>query len=209
MYIYILLLSDYVCNYVLWFNYHVKNIRNDVRHNHHYTIRACLVHTQKTKSWTRTKQTGMKSLERVFCSCWAVGNDHQWGYPFHHDRKAAMTKSTCVHHAVSTCHVWQSSSAEHHRVTVHSTVRNSNWRGYPSHHDSVQGQAKYDHLAVPMALQPSEQTEHKPEHPNTDERTHWQELSHLETPLEETANFHLFLPSEYWVECHYAACGRT
>ena len=52
------------------------------------------------------------------------------------------------------------------------TVGNSHRRGYPSHHDSVQGQAKYDRLAVPMALRPSEQTEHKPEHPNAAEHTH-------------------------------------
>ena len=69
----------------------------------------------------------MKSLERVFCSCCAVGNDHQ--------------------------------------------------RGYPSHHDSVQGQAKYDCLAVPMASLPSEQTEHKPEQPNADGHTHWHHLT--------------------------------
>ena len=132
--------------------------------------------TQK-KSWTHTKQTGMKSLERVFCSCYAVGKVHQRGYPSHHDRKAAMTKSTCIHHAVSTCHVWPSSSADHHRVTVHSTVGNSHRRGYPSHYDSVQGQAKYDCLAVPMASLPSEQTEHKPEQPNANGHTHWHHLT--------------------------------
>ena len=63
--------------------------------HHHYTARACLVHTH-------TKQTGMKSLMRVFCSCCAVGNDHQRGYPSHHDRKAAMIKSTCIHQVRAT-----------------------------------------------------------------------------------------------------------
>ena len=40
-------------------------------------------------------------------------------------------------------------TTDHHRLTVHGTVGNSHQRGYPSHHDSVHWQAKYDCLAVP------------------------------------------------------------
>ena len=125
----------------------------------------------------KTKQSVMKRLLRVFCGCCTVGNNHRRGYPFHHDREAAMIKSTCMHHTVSTCHVWPSSSVDHRRVTVHSTVGNSHRGGYPSHHNSVQWQAKYDHLAVPMISRPSEQTEHRlntdwtQTRTNTDEHT--------------------------------------
>ena len=48
----------------------------------------------------------MNSLMRMFCSCCAVGNNHQRGYPPHHDRKAAMIKSTCIHTMLSPLAVY-------------------------------------------------------------------------------------------------------
>ena len=77
--------------------------------------------TNKRKSWTQ-KQTGMKSLMRVFWSCCAVGNPMTTKgatHPTTTCRKAAMIKSTWIHHAVSTCRVWPSSSAEQPNTDEH------------------------------------------------------------------------------------------
>ena len=152
----------------------------------------------KNKMAEHTKQNNLAWKDWGGCSVVVVLSamtTEEATYPSHHYRKAAMIKFTCIHHAVSTCHVRSSSSAEHHRVTVRSTVGNSHWRGYPSHHDSVQWQAQVwpssgtDDIATLRADWTQARIN---KHRQTCTEVNCQELRHLKTRLEETANFRHF-----------------